>query len=322
MKAETRMESRCRVNDEISVPSSSRMRGSICSSRDDEVSCSSSSRRRGPILSSETEWIPASARMTDVVRGADIKVWHFMFALLLLITSAMSNAATVPEQSRQLVLVLTANWNATQGELHTYERRATQWIATKTKIAVSIGRTGSAWGIGLHDVQTGLQKMEGDGRSPAGMFALGPAFGYEASADTKIPYRAMTQFDYCIDVTESSLYNQIVDSRVVGQAEVAKSTEPMRRDIHAQGDRRYELGFVIQHNPKNTPAKGSCIFAHLWGKPGQVTAGCTAMAEDSMRHLLAWLDPKAEPVFVLLPYAEYQRLADVWALPKEVAAPK
>jgi L,D-peptidoglycan transpeptidase YkuD (ErfK/YbiS/YcfS/YnhG family) len=60
---------------------------------------------------------------------------------------------------------------------------------------------------------------------------------------------------------------------------------------------------------------GSCIFAHLWKSPDTATAGCTAMQPEAMQALLAWLDPKRQPVFVLLPQAEYGRLKTAWRLP-------
>jgi L,D-peptidoglycan transpeptidase YkuD (ErfK/YbiS/YcfS/YnhG family) len=125
----------------------------------------------------------------------------------------------------------------------------------------------------------------------------------------------MEAADWCIDVPASPLYNRIVDAREVGDAAVAGSTEPMRRDLHAAGDQRYRLGFVIEHNAAARPGAGSCIFAHLWKAPGEATAGCTAMEEPAMQDLLAWLDPRRQPVFVLLPLAEYQRLWSHWRLP-------
>jgi L,D-peptidoglycan transpeptidase YkuD (ErfK/YbiS/YcfS/YnhG family) len=89
----------------------------------------------------------------------------------------------------------------------------------------------------------------------------------------------------------------------------------MRRDLHADGDQRYREGFVIEHNPRGKPAAGSCIFAHLWKSPDSTTAGCTAMDPAAMQSLLAWLDAKQRPVFVLLPQSEYDRFHAAWQLP-------
>ena len=152
--------------------------------------------------------------------------------------------------------------------------------------------------------------------APAGRCAIGTAFGYATSAATALPYAAMDAGDYCIDVSGSPLYNRIVDAADVGAAAIEGSTEPMRRDLHADGDQRYRLGFVIAHNADATPMAGSCIFAHLWKSPQSTTAGCTAMAPETMVALLAWLQPNENPLFVLLPEPEYTQLQSDWQLPE------
>jgi L,D-peptidoglycan transpeptidase YkuD (ErfK/YbiS/YcfS/YnhG family) len=239
-----------------------------------------------------------------------------LFLLTCALTSSAAAADDMPRASQQLVLVVTPDWNATQGEMRTFDRHDGRWQSRGKPTSVSIGRAGSAWGIGLHQPQPGVQKREGDGRSPAGMFTIGTGFGYADRVASKLAYRGMTQFDYCMDVNDSPLYNRIVDAREVGEAAVAKSTEPMRLDLRKQGDERYRLGFVIEHNPKNEATRGSCIFAHLWGSPGQATAGCTAMTDAAMRDLIAWLDEDLRPLFVLLPRTEYARLEESWGLPE------
>jgi L,D-peptidoglycan transpeptidase YkuD (ErfK/YbiS/YcfS/YnhG family) len=217
--------------------------------------------------------------------------------------------------ARQLVLVTTPDWDATRGEMRRFLRTAEGWEQVARDVPVVVGRAGAAWGVGMHPMQPGPQKQEGDGRSPAGVFALGIAFGYAESADTGLSYVWMNASDWCIDVAESPLYNQIVDARDIGIDEVAGSTEPMRRDLHVDGDQRYKLGFAIQHNPANEPGAGSCIFAHLWNAPDAPTAGCTAMAEPHMQETLGWLELDANPVFILLPQQEYERLKRAWRLP-------
>lgn len=219
-------------------------------------------------------------------------------------------------EGQQLVLVSTPDWNSAGGELRTYERTDGAWRELGSVAPVTVGRAGSAWGLGLHaPSQEGPTKREGDGRSPAGIFEIGEAFGYVASVSTALPYQAMTATHYCMDVSGSPNYNQIVDSLVVGAAAVEGSTEPMRLDIHSNGDQRYRLGFVIRHNAGAVAMGGSCIFAHLWKSPTDATSGCTAMAPATMQRLVSWLDSKRRPIFVLLPRASHETLAAKWQLP-------
>jgi L,D-peptidoglycan transpeptidase YkuD (ErfK/YbiS/YcfS/YnhG family) len=245
-------------------------------------------------------------------------------SVLVLATALLAGCvrhATKPEaiawnEAQQLVLVITPDWNANHGTLRTFVRDGDDWRAAAAAAPVTVGKAGSAWGLGLNTPQPGVQKQEGDGRAPAGVFRIGTAFGYADAARTTLPYAAMQASDWCIDVSTSPLYNRIVDTDAVGKAAIEGSTEPMRRDLHADGDQRYKLGFVIEHNAQATPGGGSCIFAHLWKAPGEATAGCTAMDETVMRELLVWLDRRRHPVFVLLPEAEYARLKMDWRLPE------
>ena len=246
----------------------------------------------------------------------------FLLALLLAACAHKPMAAS-GETARwagagQLVLVTSADWDATGGELRRFERDGEGWSQVGDAVPITLGRTGSAWGIGLNDARSdGPVKREGDGKSPAGVFAIGPAFGYAANVRTGLDYRAMGRNDWCIDVPESAYYNRIVDRSVVKAPGLDKSSEPMRRDLHVDGDQRYREGFVIEHNANGaTRQGGSCIFAHLWKAPGETTAGCTAMAPASMDALLAWLDVRRKPVFVLLPKAQYIALKQRWMLPE------
>ncbi|MBN5029620.1 L,D-transpeptidase family protein [Stenotrophomonas maltophilia] len=235
----------------------------------------------------------------------------------LLLAAAVSAHAAPLDGARQLIVVTSEGWDSTEGQLQAYVRDGKGWHAHGKAFPVALGRTGSAWGLGLHPAQAdGPQKQEGDGRSPAGIFALGSAFGYAVTRPgTAMPYQPMLDSSYCMDVPSSPFYNRIVDEKKVGSAAVKGSTEPMRLDLHNKGDVRYREGFVIAHNPGNQPGKGSCIFAHLWRTPGEATAGCTAMPQASMQALLDWLRPQDTPRFVLLPRAEYTRLQAQWQLP-------
>ncbi len=270
------------------------------------------------------ETLHGSDDAANAAKGLGQRLRLALFAVAAAMTTACAGLGNDrvpdgPAQAQQLVLVTTADWDANQGRMQRFERAGGQWHAVGDAGAVTIGRAGSAWGLGLHAPQTdGPSKREGDGRAPAGMFRIGTAFGYAEDVATALPYAAMSASDYCIDVSQSPLYNRIVDADQVGAAAIEGSTEPMRRDLHANGDQRYRQGFVIEHNASRVPGAGSCIFAHLWKAPGETTAGCTAMDDARMSQLLAWLKPQAQPVFVLLPRAEYRKLWKSWGLPAPV----
>jgi L,D-peptidoglycan transpeptidase YkuD (ErfK/YbiS/YcfS/YnhG family) len=230
---------------------------------------------------------------------------------------ASAAAPVITPATTQVVLVVVPGWEATGGSLSAFERDAAgPWRRRGASHPVTIGRHGSAWGLGLHPPPAdGPRKREGDGRSPAGVFAIGPAFGAAPNCDTGLDYRPLTGDDWCIDVPDSPHYNRIVDAREVGAAAVAGSTEPMRRDLH-RGDDAYALGFVIGHNAACERGAGSCIFAHLAGTPPRPTAGCTAMTAGQMQALLGWLRREAEPRFVLLPAGVAEAKAAAWGLPR------
>jgi L,D-peptidoglycan transpeptidase YkuD (ErfK/YbiS/YcfS/YnhG family) len=251
-------------------------------------------------------------------------VYRRTVALLTLVVTlagaAHAAAATTPwHDARQMVLVTTADWNADHGTLRTFVRDGEGWREVRAATPVTIGKNGAGWGLGMNAPQNdagGPVKREGDNRSPAGVFRIGDTFGYAASVDTAMPYLALNATEYCVDVSGAAHYNRIVDAKVVGADAVKGSTEPMRRDLHANGDQRYRMGFVIEQNPQAKPQAGSCIFAHLWKSPTDATAGCTAMTPAVMQSLLAWLKPQDHPVFVLLPQAQYKRLRVDWKLPR------
>ncbi|WP_404340887.1 L,D-transpeptidase [Pseudoalteromonas mariniglutinosa] len=230
----------------------------------------------------------------------------------------MINDTTAPiinDSHKQLIVVIADNDTAIDATLYRFEKSINNWQQQGSEYSVVIGRTGLAWGKGLHPKQPGPQKQEGDGKAPAGIFELGTAFGYLSHIQTNLPYQSMTANDYCIDVKGSVYYNQLVNKSIVGEAAVKDSSEWMRRDIYSQ-DNLYKKGIVVKHNNSNIDGAGSCIFLHLWREKSTPTAGCTAMSEENMDSLLAWLDERKKPLFISLTKAQYQQKQSLWQLPK------
>lgn len=196
---------------------------------------------------------------------------------------------------RQVLLVTSPAPESITGELRLVERvESDTWQQADDAIAVTLGRSGLAWGLGEHQAAPPAEfrlKREGDGCSPAGVFRLPFAFGDAPEADFKMRYVPITSSLLAVDDPQSRFYNQIIDS-----AQVTKdwtSTEFMQRE-----DGLYRWGIMVAHNPENLRGSGSCIFMHLWRGPSQPTAGCTAMSEEHLLRVLRWLDPDLEPRLV------------------------
>ena len=82
-------------------------------------------------------------------------------------------AASPLDGAGQVVVVTSEGWDSTHGRLQAFTRSGSGWKPEGAAFDVALGRSGSAWGIGLHPAQAGEpQKREGDGRAPAGFAPL------------------------------------------------------------------------------------------------------------------------------------------------------
>ncbi len=224
------------------------------------------------------------------------------------------------QSSTQVLIVTTSDWNSSEGVLRRYERArpSGRWKAVGVPISVMLGKNGLGWGVGImttnngraHD-ETDPVKREGDGKAPAGLFHLTGMFGYapQPPAGWKMPYVSLTPSSECVDDSKSRFYNRVVDRATVSPD--WNSSEHMLRT-----DELYRWGIVVAHNANPAiPERGSCIFMHIWGGPGEATVGCTAMQRQQIESVLSWLDPTRLPLLIQLPTSQYNKLRKPWELP-------
>jgi L,D-peptidoglycan transpeptidase YkuD (ErfK/YbiS/YcfS/YnhG family) len=223
---------------------------------------------------------------------------RYFFALLTCFIAVLAQAQTPLQfnsslrSSNQVLLVKLPSYTAIQGRMFLYERKnkRAHWKLIDS-FAVTVGRSGLA-----KDPQTTLSfdasvpvKHEGDGKSPAGIFLLGPVFSYHELNNLRMPFVRVDTTDLCVDDAKSSYYNTLVLS------DTAKpnfdSFEYMKRQ-----DSLYEYGVWVKYNSDPaTPGNGSCIFLHVWRNESSATSGCTAMSRDNILKLIHWLDKKKNP---------------------------
>lgn len=148
----------------------------------------------------------------------------------------------------QLVLVAA---DGTSCALYAYDRGADgAWVKAFSANG-HVGRKGVS-----------ANKREGDECTPAGLYALGFAFGHDENPNSDYPFRAIRSDSYWVDDPDSRFYNQWVD------------------------------GTQDKDWTSAVPGRGSAIFLHVGSKP---TSGCISLPKSDLTALIRWLNADADP---------------------------
>jgi L,D-peptidoglycan transpeptidase YkuD (ErfK/YbiS/YcfS/YnhG family) len=239
----------------------------------------------------------------------------WMLFLMIGLPTVLRGAANPLAGTRQCLVVTAPGWDSTTGILRAFERpRTGEWKPVGEAVPVVLGKKGLGWGTGFLQppITDGPRKKEGDNKVPAGIFHLGPAFGYAAAEQAswiKLRYVCLTKNTEGVDDPRSRYYNQLVDRSKIARVDWQTSEKMLR------ADNLYKWGLVVAHNPSATPGAGSCIFLHIWRNSSAATVGCTAMPERNLVKLLHWLDPAAHPILIQMPQKQYAAVQAKLQLP-------
>ena len=237
------------------------------------------------------------------------------FAAFFSVLSAPLRAFELPQNSRQCLVGIAEGWDSSEVTLRLFEKTGDKWGQSGAEWKGRLGRDGLVWGLGLSPAPEGAAlKREGDWRTPAGVFKIGGAWGYAPDIARRpgMPYEQVTSRDLWVEDPASPLYNQHV------RLKAEPSTAWEKKQQMRQDDPAHALELFIAHNapPAARPGAGSSIFFHIWRGGGtKPTAGCTTMSEQNLRSLIAAIDPSKNPLYVILPRPEYERLRAAWKLP-------
>jgi L,D-peptidoglycan transpeptidase YkuD (ErfK/YbiS/YcfS/YnhG family) len=193
----------------------------------------------------------------------------------------------------QVVTVEADGYSTATATVDAFERVGGRWQQDFGPIQAAIGYNGLApYG----------QKREGDGRTPTGIFALGPMFGVLPDPGVHFPYQQVNPSDVWVDDPKSADYNreeQLPDDGrwrptvCIGSDGCYSGAEPMYNPTS------YDYAAVIEYNVDPVVADdGSAIFFHV-STPGQPTVGCVAIPIGTLVSVLDWLQPSAHPVIVI-----------------------
>jgi L,D-peptidoglycan transpeptidase YkuD (ErfK/YbiS/YcfS/YnhG family) len=209
--------------------------------------------------------------------------------------------------ARQVILVTTTGWREIHGTIEAWELDSTgQWQLVMAPYNANIGING--WVIGS-------QRVQGDHKTPVGVYPLHRAFGKSPDPGSGLPYRQLTPSNYWAgDQRDPKTYNVFQVSRPptalwrTSQSEhlyyvmpayqyVAAIDFNLAGGVHRQAD-----GQNVATRPANTRL-GSAIFLHCYGTTGPhgYTLGCVNTHPAKMVWLLRWLDPAKLPVIAMGP---------------------
>lgn len=243
----------------------------------------------------------------------------FLCLLCLLLSSCSS--VYMPRESSQAIIGITDGWNNSHVTLSLVEKdRNGRWKTVLGPYPGRIGYRGTVWGLGLHkNPWFARTKTEGDDRSPAGIFDIGGLWVCNPTPvehDSSIPLVQVGPNDLWIsDQRLPKLYNRHVRLNHPASTPWEKHEQMNQKDYH------HSIKMLVHHNtPQSTGTpkvgKGSAIFFHIWRKQGQhATAGCTTMCEEHLRSMIARLNSRKRPVYILLPQQEYASRRKDWGLP-------
>lgn len=232
------------------------------------------------------------------------------------------SSAHLPADTQQIIIGIAPDNNTSQATLSIHEKSNSSWRQVGDAWRGRLGRNGLAWGIGLHPANLeGLKKIEGDGRSPAGIYRIGSdagfVFGYSPTIKKlpSLPYKKITTRDLWVEDPNSPLYNRHILLTRDPQSTWEKDAQ-MRQNDHA-----HSLKLFIAHNQATSkqraiPNAGSSIFFHIWRDAGnKPTAGCTTMDEVKLKEMISKIDPSKKPIYILLSSADYKKYKASWKLP-------
>lgn len=161
-----------------------------------------------------------------------------------------------------------------------WQRVGGAWIVQR-HFRSTIGRNG--WG----------KQVEGDLRSPNGVYRVKVTFSTTRHAPGRMPWRQRKPTSV-VSAASGRYYNTWIEQR--GRTDGARPS--MRYGLVVDFNRVRLRPFV---GPKPVAGKGSGIFYHT-SRPGRVwapTEGCTQIGNvDNMRWLVRWLRPAAHPRIV------------------------
>ncbi len=159
--------------------------------------------------------------------------------------------------TNQIIFVIPPNYTTSSARLYFFEMEGDEWIQ-RLNITAYIGEKGLG------------KTMEGDMKTPVGIYQFNKYFGIEENPGTNLPYVKVNKSHYWDGDSNSGRYNQLVNYEIYKDFDRDKSEHLI--DVYPG----YEYAMNINYNKEGIKNKGSAIFMHCFTS-NKYTAGCVAI---------------------------------------------
>jgi D-alanyl-D-alanine dipeptidase len=234
-----------------------------------------------------------------------MRLYSIVAALLAVVLSSGSAFAqscpALLQGAHRLLLVTVPTMASSVGTLRLFERRQSNagWRLVGSSEPVMVGKHGLAWGRSFRELAPEQPtKVEGDKRTPAGIYRVGRPFGFDPSPLAR--YLLVQDDSVCVEEPSSRAYNTITSTKLVGES-IEK--DRMRASL------LYRRGLFVNYPTDRAHRAGSCIFIHIWKRLGSGTDGCVALPEARVATLQRFAN-RYPTVVAILPVEALGRLGE------------
>ncbi|WP_072373862.1 hypothetical protein [Hyphomicrobium sp. NDB2Meth4] len=186
-------------------------------------------------------------------------------------------------RATRLIIVTVPNMSSVKATLHTFERRSpadASWLRAGPPEDAVVGAAGVGWSEDYDYLakKDEPQKVEGDKRTPAGIFRVAGPFGFETSKLAGYT-RLAKDNSFCVADPTSRYYGKIVGK---GVAKYVKASEDMSA---SPGLKR---GMIVDYPARRGAKAGSCVFIQIWEGETAGTNARIGMREERLTVLQKW----------------------------------
>lgn len=204
---------------------------------------------------------------------------------------ALPGDLSTTEAAAQLVTVESAGWSSTTARVSLWDRQEGCWEQRGGPWPALIGRNGFS-----------DHHREGDGTTPAGIYAIGrTVYGNAPNPGVHTAYHRLVCGDWWDEDPRSPSYNTFQHFPCGQRPPFAVGSEALWTETEA-----YASFAVVEYNMHPVvPYAGSAIFVHA--STGQPTEGCVSLSLSDLDYLLRALDWHKAPMIVMGPAPEIRQ---------------